>query len=271
MNGTVIIFYFLAVVAVLMAAGVVFARSPVHSAFFLVISFLNLAGLYIMLGAEFLAAVQVIIYTGAILVLFLFVIMLVRPENLAELNTTPPLQVGLSWLLGIGLFFELASVITTGIVQAQRAQYTPAQIQQMCGVSAQGQSFTLQQAQEFCGGNTQLLGAILYSNFLLPFEVASLVLLVAVIAAIVLGLPERVVLIHEGHTRTISLGHPRGTDLIEEAARAHEPAVAAPDLGEPGSEDVEAVPTAARGRTGTGIGGEEHPPDYDFRAERPKP
>lgn len=270
MNGAVVIFYFLAVVAVLMAAGVVFARSPVHSAFFLVICFLNLAGLYIMLGAEFLAAVQVIIYTGAILVLFLFVIMLVRPENLAELNVTPPLQVGLSWLLGIGLFLELASVITTGVVRAQSAQYSAAQIQQLCGVTPPGQTFTLDQAQQFCGGNTQLLGAILYSNFLLPFEVASLVLLVAVIAAIVLGLPERVLLIHEGHTRTISLGHPRGTDLIEEAAQDHEPAVDAPDLGQPGDEDVEAVPSAATGRTGVGVAGEKHPPEYDFEKSRPK-
>ena len=98
------------------AVGVVFARSPVHSAFFLVTSFLNVAGIYIMLGAEFLAAVQVIVYTGAILVLFLFVIMLVRPENLAQIYVAPPVQAILAWILGLALFFELTAVITTGVV-----------------------------------------------------------------------------------------------------------------------------------------------------------
>ena len=90
MTGSELVFYFLSAVAVLMAAGVVFARNPVHSAFFLVISFLNVAGIYVLLGAEFLAAVQVIVYTGAILVVFLFVIMLVRPEDLGELSHGSP-------------------------------------------------------------------------------------------------------------------------------------------------------------------------------------
>lgn len=228
MSGATIVFYLLSAVAVLTAAGVVFARNPVHSAFSLVISFLNVAGIYIMLGAEFLAAVQVIVYTGAILVLFLFVIMLVRPEEVRELGTAPRIQTALAWILGLALFFEIATVIATGVLTGQRGQYTPDRIAE-------------------AGGNTQALGRVLYSDFLLPFEAASLVLLVAVVGAIVLGLPERL-LLADRFTSTISLGHPSGTNRIEEAADEDVPAVDAPDLGEPGTINVDRVPSGG-GRT----------------------
>ena len=225
MTGSEIVFYFLSAVAVLMAAGVVFARNPIHSAFFLVICFLNVAGIYVLLGAEFLAAVQVIVYTGAILVVFLFVIMLVRPQDLGELNQGSRVQTGLAWLLGVGLFAEIATVIATGIVQGQRGVIDAQAVAQV-------------------GGNTQALGRFLYSEYLLPFEVASLVLLVATISAIVLGLPERLTNVVGGRTvSTISLGHPTGSDPIHESDRLGIPAVAAPDLGEEGAIDVDAPTT----------------------------
>ncbi len=220
MTGAEIVFYFLAAVAVLMAGGVVFARNPIHSAFFLVISFLNVAGIYVLLGAEFLAAVQVIVYSGAILVVFLFVIMLVRPEDLGELNQGSPIQTGLAWLLGIGLFGEIATVIATGIVRGQPGIITP-------------------QAVARVGGNTQALGRFLYSEYLLPFEVASLVLLVATISAIVLGIPERLSGYVVGRSvGSISLGHPTGSDQIREDEQLGIPADASPALGEEGTIDV---------------------------------
>jgi len=213
MSGAEFVFYLLSGVAVIMAAGVILARNPVHSALFLVISFLNVAGIYAMLGAEFLAAVQIIVYTGAILVVFLFVIMLVRPEDLGELRHGSPIQSVLAWILGLGLFGEIATVISTGILTGQRGAQTPGEI-------------------AAAGGNTQALGRILYSQYLLPFEVASLVLLVATIAAIVLGVPERVMSMSALRTRgTISLGHPIGTDAL--------PAINAPDLGHAGTTDVD--------------------------------
>ena len=213
MSGAELVFYLLSGVAVLNAAGVILARNPVHAALFLVICFLNVAGIYAMLGAEFLAAVQVIVYSGAILVVFLFVIMLVRPEDLGELRTGSRIQTVLSWILGLGLFGEIAVVISTGILTGQRGGLTPAEI-----ASA--------------GGNTQALGRILYSQYLLPFEVASLVLLVATIAAIVLGVPERVMNMAATRTKgTISLGHPTGTDPL--------PANDAPDLERDGTVDVD--------------------------------
>lgn len=213
MSGATIVFYLLSTVAVLMAVGTVFARNPVHSALFLVISFLNVAGLYVMLGAEFLAAVQVIVYTGAILVLFLFVIMLVRPENVSELSHTAPIQAGLSWLLGLGLFAELTTVIVTGVATGQRARYSGADLKALCGVDSQQGQLSLEQVQQLCG-NTQLIGRILYSRFLLPFEAASLVLLVAVIAAVVLGLPERFAQAFERNTSSISLAYPQRSVLV---------------------------------------------------------
>lgn len=214
MSGAELVFYLLSTVAVLMAAGVILARNPVHSALFLVISFLNVAGIYVMLGAEFLAAVQIIVYTGAILVVFVFVIMLVRPEDLGELRSGSPIQTVLAWILGLGLFAEIAVVISTGILTGQRGPHTPAEI-------------------AAAGGNTQAIGRILYSQYLLPFEVASLVLLVAVIAAIVLGVPERAMNMAATRTKgTISLGHPVGTDNL--------PAIHAPDLGSAGTVDVDA-------------------------------
>lgn len=204
-----------------MALGVVLTRNPVHSAFFLVITFLNVAGIYILLGAEFLAAVQVIVYTGAILVVFLFVVMLVRPQDLGELSHGSPLQTVLSWLLGLALFAEIATVIATGIVQGQQSGIDQQVINQV-------------------GGNTQALGRFLYSEYLLPFEAASLVLLVATIAAIVLGLPERLSKPIVGRSLgTISLGHPTGSDLIRADEEAGIAAADPPDLGKPGTLDVE--------------------------------
>jgi NADH-quinone oxidoreductase subunit J len=227
-TGSEIVFYFLATLSVLMAGGVVFARNPIHSAFFLIISFLNVAGIYALLGAEFLAAVQIIVYTGAILVVFLFVIMLVRPEDLGELNQGSKLQTGLSWLLGVGLFGEIATVIATGIVRGQQSTIDAQAIAQV-------------------GGNTQALGRFLYSEYLLPFEVASLVLLVATISAIVLGIPERMMKIPAGRsTGSISLGHPTGSDRILEDERLGIPAVTAPDLDNEGAIDVNAPTRPAR-------------------------
>ena len=92
MPWDVIIFYMIATICVLCAGGVVVVNNPVHSAIFLVLCFFNVAGIFLMLGAEFLAVVQVIVYTGAILVLVLFVLMLVDPDDLPEFHTARPLK-----------------------------------------------------------------------------------------------------------------------------------------------------------------------------------
>ena len=90
MSAEALVFDILAVMAVVSAAGVVLARNPVHSAVSLVVTFINVAAVYLILRAEFLAAVQIIVYTGAILVLVLFVIMLVHQEDLPEFHGGRP-------------------------------------------------------------------------------------------------------------------------------------------------------------------------------------
>lgn len=204
MPWDLIIFYLIAAICTLSAVGVVLASNPVHSGVFLVLCFLNIAAIFVMLGAEFLAVVQVIVYTGAILVLVLFVLMLVDPDDLPEFHTGRPIQRNVAMLLGALLLLELGVVIVNRTVTGTRGQDSPLAI-------------------EAAGGNTQALGHTLYTEYLLAFEVVSLVLTVGVIGAIVLALPERIgAAVPVARQGTISLAHPRGTDLALPAGPAGE-------------------------------------------------
>src|SRR5215212_3403731 len=111
MPWDVVIFYMVAAVCVLAAIGVVAARNPVHSAIFLVLCFFNVAAVFVMLGAEFLAVIQVIVYTGAIMVLVLFVLMLVDPDDLPEFHAARPVQRYVGFLLGAILLLEVGVAI----------------------------------------------------------------------------------------------------------------------------------------------------------------
>ena len=113
MPWDVILFYLIAGISVLTALGVVAARNPMHSGIFLVLCFVNVAGIFVMLGAEFLAVIQIIVYTGAVLVLLVFVMMLVDPEDLPSFHTSAPLQRYLSFLLGLVLLLEVGAAILT--------------------------------------------------------------------------------------------------------------------------------------------------------------
>lgn len=201
MAWNVIFFYLLAAISVLAAIGMVVARNPVHSAIFLVLTLFNTAGIFIMLGAEFLAAAQVIVYAGAVLVLMLFFLMLVDPQNLPERRGGRPIQRIVGPLLGVILFLEVAAAI------ANRATFGPPG-------NANPQTIAL------VGGSTQAFGNLIFTQYLFSFEVVSLVLLIGVVGAIVLALPERL----GERLATISLGHPRGTDM----ALPEGPASAAP-------------------------------------------
>jgi NADH-quinone oxidoreductase subunit J len=195
MEWSTLIFYLIAAASVLAALGVVVANNPVHSGVFLVLCFFNIAAAFVMLGAEFLAVVQVIVYTGAILVLVLFVLMLVDPDDLPEFHGGRPVQRAVGLLLGAILLLEVGAAILNRTVVGVSGGATP-------------------EAIDAVGGNTQALGRALYSDYLLAFEIASLVLLVGVIGAIVLALPERLGERSSATRRgTISLGHPRGVDL----------------------------------------------------------
>ena len=163
MSAAAIIFYVLASIALVSAAMVIASRNPIHSAIYLVLTFLCVAGLYVMLRAEFVAAVQVLVYAGGIMVLFLFVIMLVNLKD--DLGSRVRLHASVSGALGVMVAALILYVYSRGLAPAAAA-----------GPSALSE-----------GGNLQLVGWSLFRDYVLPFEVASILLLVAMIGAIVLA------------------------------------------------------------------------------------
>jgi NADH-quinone oxidoreductase subunit J len=160
-------FFYFAGVIVLTSVLVVSLRNPIYSALSLLIMFFHVAGLYVTLHAEFLAAVQVIVYAGAILVLYLFVVMLLNLKR--EERYHAQILVGL--LLALTLLTEVGLLLLRGGLSAGEFPST--------GQAAQHSSSV--------AGNTETIGEMLYSTYLFPFEVASLILLVAMIGAIILA------------------------------------------------------------------------------------
>ena len=170
-----ILFYICAVVAVASGVLVVSARNPVHSVLFLILAFFNAAGMFILIGAEFLAMILVIVYVGAVAVLFLFVVMMLDIDFL-QLRSGFVRYLPIGAIIGLILLAEL--VFVAAILGNAIAQH---------GASATMVSAT--------GGlpvtNTRALGDILYTRYLLGFQLAGLILLVAMIGAIVLTLRHR--------------------------------------------------------------------------------
>ncbi len=160
--ATLAFFYFGSVI-VLTAVLVVALRNPVYSVISLLVMFFHIAGLFVTLHAEFLAAVQLIVYAGAILVLYLFVVMLLN------LQQDDSYQRQVKWGLGLGLL-ALAEVIA--IISKVALPEEPAEEKIAAAAAA---------------GNTEAVGKALYTTYLFPFEVASLILLVAMIGAIIMA------------------------------------------------------------------------------------
>ncbi len=168
-----LVFYALAALAVAGAIGVIGFRSPVHAALSLLGTFLAVAGLFVLAHAEFLAAVQVLVYAGGVMVLFLFVIMLVNVRTIPSEPQYVRRLVPAALVVG-GLLALLVGVGIWAAVHGAPAASAPL-------VSLHGQAV----------GNTEAVGWDLYRDYLLPFEVVSLVLLVAMIGAIVMGRREQ--------------------------------------------------------------------------------
>lgn len=160
-----VVFYIFAALAVLGALGVVALRNPVRNALSLAVVFVCLAIMYILLNAPFIAAAQVMIYAGAILILFLFVIMVLNPR--LEIGDGLRGQRVAAVIGGVALAVAVILVILNGRLAPATGEFTPEYI-----------------AQE---GHTQVIGKLLFTNFLLPFEVTSLLLLVAIIGVISLA------------------------------------------------------------------------------------
>lgn len=167
MEFKTVLFYVFAVLVVIAAVRVITARNPVHAALFLVLSFFSAAGLWMLLKAEFLAIVLVLVYVGAVMVLFLFVVMMLDID-FAELRAGFVRNFPLGLLLAVVLFVELF----VGLVVDNAGALT---IGTASGAAAQGNL-----------SNTAAIGALLYSRYLFQFEIAGIILTVAMIGAIVL-------------------------------------------------------------------------------------
>jgi NADH-quinone oxidoreductase subunit J len=166
-----IAFYFFSFALIASAVTVIAARNPVHSVLFLILSFFNAAGLFVLLGAEFLAMILIVVYVGAVAVLFLFVVMMLDID-FAELKRGSLQYLPFGVLIGLILVAELAMAGSVWVLKpamvAAKASATPA------GLT-----------------NTAALGRILYTDYVYYFQIAGLVLLVAMIGAIVLTLRSR--------------------------------------------------------------------------------
>ena len=159
-------FYLFAGILVFSGVMVVTARNPVHSVLFLILAFFNAAGLFVLLGAEFLAMILVVVYVGAVAVLFLFVVMML------DINFTA-LRRGIKQHLALGL--SVGIVLLAELIFSAKA-LAPQVVAHTQAVAAAAAGAT----------NTQALGAILYTRYIYAFEGSGLILLVAMIGAIVL-------------------------------------------------------------------------------------
>ena len=165
-------FYLFSSVAVLSALMVISAKNPVHSVLFLILSFVNASGLFVLLGAEFLAMILIVVYVGAVAVLFLFVVMMLD-INFVKLRKGFLQYLPFGALLGIVLMVELGILfLTKNFSQMSLVEYS---------------QFPEIQSTE----NTKLLGAVLYTKYFFLFQLSGLILLVAMIGSITLTLRQR--------------------------------------------------------------------------------
>jgi NADH-quinone oxidoreductase subunit J len=166
-------FYLLAAVTLASGVMVISARNPVHSVLFLILAFFNSAGLFILLGAEFLAMIMVIVYVGAVAVLFLFVVMMLD-INFAELRQGFLQYLPVGGLVGLIMLVELLLILGGWAVQPQSIAVTAAPAPAIAAMS-----------------NTEALGSLIYTRYIYLFQAAGIVLLIAMIGAIVLTLRSR--------------------------------------------------------------------------------
>ena len=163
---TLNLFYFLSFFGVICALLVVFSRNAVHSVLYLILTFFAIAGHYILLNAQFLAAVHVIVYAGAIMVLFLYVIMLLNLNQEAEPHKSTVLKFAAAISAGLLLTVFVGSLKGTELMAQQQGPATDV-------------------------GLVKSLGRLLFTEYLLPFEISSVLLLAAMVGAVMLGKSEQ--------------------------------------------------------------------------------
>ena len=174
MTVTAAFFYLFAGVTIASAFMVISARNPVHSVLFLILAFVNAAGLFLLMGAEFLAMILIVVYVGAVAVLFLFVVMMLDVD-FAELRQGFLQHLPIGAVVGGVFLIELVGIIVTWAVDHKMLRTPMSAIPPADRIT-----------------NTEAIGRVLYTQYFYFFQAAGLVLLVAMIGAIVLTLRERV-------------------------------------------------------------------------------
>jgi NADH-quinone oxidoreductase subunit J len=167
-------FYLFAAVAVASGVMVISARNPVHSVLFLILAFFNAAGLFVLLGAEFLAMILVVVYVGAVAVLFLFVVMMLD-INFVALREGFMRYLPVGGAIGLVLLAELVLAFGAWAIAPDAKDMLRVRITDADGIT-----------------NTEALGRVLYTDYIYLFQAAGLILLIAMIGAIVLTLRHRV-------------------------------------------------------------------------------
>ena len=160
-----VLFFGFAALLVVTSLMVVLHKNPVTSALFLVLAFCSLAGIYLLLRAEFLGMVQIVVYAGAIMVLFLFVIMYLNLQHDVESGVHIAVRRGIGWFAGAALLLTGATLLRRGWSLGPANETTP-------GAEL---------------GNVAAIGRVLYSRYLFPFEITSILLLVAMVGVIVIA------------------------------------------------------------------------------------
>ena len=168
-----LVFYLFAIVTVLSAVMVVTSRNPVHSVLFLILAFFNAAALFLLMGAEFIAMMLVVVYVGAVAVLFLFVVMMLD-INFTALRQGFQTYLPIGLLIGVVLFVEILISLGAWSIGPEMIAAASAPTPAPADVS-----------------NTKAIGKLLYTQYVLLFQISGLILLVAMIGAIVLTLRQR--------------------------------------------------------------------------------
>jgi NADH-quinone oxidoreductase subunit J len=166
--GNAIAFYVISALILGFALLVVSTKNTVHAVLFLVLNFLAVAALYVLLTAQFLAVIQVLVYAGGIVVLYLFVVMLVNLKRQPEDHSSPQRR---PWL---GFALSAAVLVQLGVILVLGGRGTPVDPHTM-------------QSTDLAVNNVERIGMLLYTDYLIPFEVASMLLLVAMVGAIILA------------------------------------------------------------------------------------
>jgi NADH-quinone oxidoreductase subunit J len=161
-----LLFWLLAVIALIAATSMIIQRNPVHSALFLIITLLCLAGLFLLLSAPFLAVIQIIVYAGAIMVLFLFVIMLLDIRRIEAVPSRVKFQKSLGIVLGVIFLLETLLVLRSGVINDIAPAATPP-------------------PPDF--GTAVALGRVLFAGYFFPLQLAAVLLFIALIGAVVLS------------------------------------------------------------------------------------